>query len=436
MAEFNERANASLGLRPVHGTRSNVSAAASTVDTRVVDAFERVAIDSPAEDSRANPSLGLKATSAPKLSSEPHTIGALIPSHPNAVHATAGATIENQPVIFQDAIRDVPRGVRDNISELLRDSSNIVAVDLSEGAGRIAIIVRNGARTSVLNAQWDQRSTSQASSDSSPAKKVATANPQLGLNKTPTSTLGGNIFASTPGLPISKQPSIFRDAVAVTPAGLHSRIEDLLKDSSNSVFLDINEAEGKAAVICKNGTKTSTLNASWIAGFRADHQYVPPPSAVAQEVQTTHKRETKEVITSSKTPALVSESNGIALIPGFNLASQPIYVKSALSDVPSAVQDRIELLQAETNNHNEIQVFPGKIIITTTTAAKRSSLTASWNERVHPSYQKDTGPSSPAHVSASNASRSNDELKYNVIFDDYVSPEDRANPNMGLKRLF
>ena len=129
-------------------------------------------------------------------------------------------------------------------------------------------------------------------------------------------------------------------------------------------------------------------------------------------------------------PASTTGGIVVGSTPGLPVLIQPTEFQNAFAAVPKGVQDRIIDLLLVSDNYVciDLNASVGKAVVVTKSGYKTSTLNASWNPHAHlpvapTSAATFTGPTHSApHLT--------------VRADESVKPEDRANPNTGLRHLY
>lgn len=450
MSSFNdsERANPNTGLRSSSGTDSDPSAPVpSYLDAHVVDAFSRMpGGDDTVADARANPSLGLRTSAGPGAtyfntgikSSHSGTLSGL-----PGMKAIPGKPFVGQPPDFKQAVDSLPAGVQQAVVDILQTPGCDISIEVDVAACTARVHSSCNGRQSTMHASWDAKPKDIPAPSSSAGLTSCAATQSTSKASMPPSQTGGTIFDSLPGIVLARQDKLFQDAVASAPQAIQDRIINLLADQKNHVFLDINIDEGKSAIICKNGVKTSVTNASWIPGFAADHQYVPAAAPVQHKSVTSSTSEYASAtavggVIPTQAAVIVSTLGGVVhtCIPGVPVDTQSPQTQQAICALPKAVQDKVTDLLAIFDNHVYIDLncADGKASIICKNRLKTSTLNASWNPLAHPaaltrapeSYSAINGVVGPVHETP----------RFIVREDQGVNPGERANPSTGLRKLF
>lgn len=182
--------------------------------------------------------------------------------------STPGNALYLQNQAFQDVVANVPKPIQDRVDSLLSDENNHVSLDANLSEGKVVIICKNGPKTSITKASWNpgfsvdhQYVPDEFESKSLSAHKNAAV--AAGQQNVPMSSVAGVVHSLTPGLPASAQLPDCQSAYNFLPKTLQERVSEMLLESNNHVYIDLNSTAGKAAIICENGLQTSTLKASW-----------------------------------------------------------------------------------------------------------------------------------------------------------------------------
>ena len=433
-----------MGLRSTRRGDSNVSAPVpSSLDPHLVDAFTRLPLEEPRDGARANPALGLRPTGAAgttyfntgiKRSPAASAVGT-----PAGLEATPGKDLSDQSSEFKALVESLPASVREEVKVLIKDPTNRILVEAGLVAGTASVHNMRGGCVSTMKASWDiSRAVDNTAVKTSASSVPSVASLTSGMSIPPTKT-DGNVFAATAGIALVHQSKEFQDAVSNIPKAVQDRLCEQLSDQNNHVFLDVNVSEGKVALVCRNGLKTSTTNASWIPGFGADHQYVPDVgSAQYQATNTTTPGSAthapRSVVADSNasgvTPPSTVDGDVFACEPGKDVALQSEKYRNAFYLLPKAIQDRVTvLLQDEGNQvYIDLNLSAGKAAIVCKNGLRTATLSASWNPRVHTPHMPQPHPSAIGHA------HSGPHL--NVRLDESVKPADRADPSTGLRKLF
>ena len=182
----------------------------------------------------------------------------------------------------------------------------------------------------------------------------------------------------TPGVSLEQQPEKFKLAMEDLPAGLHSHVENIVRDASDVVAINVKVCDNTVTVIhADRSAKINFSELSWSGSSSASatgssgppRQPPPPPKPAGLS-----GKDEAPISTSS-------DSANVSAIPGIPLAEQPKEFSDIVNALPQQVIERVNDLLKDSQNNVSIQpnIQEGKASIICKKGNKISTLKASWN---------------------------------------------------------